>query len=170
MSPHDHEVDVLVAAWMKRLGLPQHGDIEATDAGIGWDEGADHGIRDVIVIDLAAAAAAQGSVRSVNADVERERAEWRRARFTIGAGAPDWMKRPRYTPDLVFHEWLLEGRLRDSREIVRALKQFARIRQCPWARRALAGFVDPESTVDTGGDVPYPLRNNYAFHSWQVGP
>jgi hypothetical protein len=58
----------------------------------------------------------------------------------FGADHEGWMEGdPRMTPDGVFAGMLVDG-FASSRHLIRALRAFAKVRECDWARRFLAAM------------------------------
>lgn len=64
---------------------------------------------------------------------------------SFGAVAEGWMEGdPRMTPDGVFAGMLVDG-FASTRSLIQALREFATVQECDWARRFLAAMP---------GDVP----------------
>jgi hypothetical protein len=93
-------------------------------------------VRDVLVIDRDARLAK--GIRFDQLGRERD----------LGASFADWSDRP--VPEAVWGRLMQKG-FASPAETVRALVQFARIRDCPWARRAV--FEDLHESGDEAADA-----------------
>jgi hypothetical protein len=78
--------------------------------------------------------------------IEESRGFWYRVNvymnkwnFDIGNSSEAWLQAPALTPEGVFGALLREG-FSNETELQRALKEFAHIEECEWARNILAGF------------------------------
>jgi hypothetical protein len=50
-----------------------------------------------------------------------------------------WMMDPRYTPECLFGKWVFVDHFAGPDEHLRAVLEFAKIRECDWVRRMLLG-------------------------------
>lgn len=64
--------------------------------------------------------------------------EYENAAMTMGCCLSDWLNgNPQFTPEGVFSSFLMDGGFLSPAEAMRAVEQFAKIRECQWAREML---------------------------------
>jgi transcriptional regulator with XRE-family HTH domain len=128
---------------LAEIGVDPAGTVNAEDAGIGWnlDDTAEDA-SDLRVIDFK-------KYRDRNATREDVIA-WRRAGSTMGACLSEWMENPRHTPEGLFAGLLYNGDIPTKEKLIPVLREFAKIRECDWARMMLAGLYSPDLYI--GGE------------------
>jgi hypothetical protein len=131
---------------MVAMGLATDGEFSAEDAGFCWDDSDMFAVVDVVQIEEQSKSRRAGRAARPMYDAKR----WASAEYRHGHGTEGWMERPRMTPEALFAERCHAGNMPTGDEFVEHLEQFARIKECQWARTMLAGLADPD-------DVEYDL-------------
>ena len=128
-----------VDAWMQAMGLEPSGVVEARRAGFCWDDSDLFAVVDVAAIEDGSQKPKRGTRLAV------ERSLWETAEYTRGGrDEAEWMERPRFTPEALFAERCHAGSMPRGDDFLKLLEQFARIKECQWARDMLAALSDPD--------------------------
>lgn len=131
-------LDTRIGSWMRALRVPESGDIPAEKAGICWDDDELFAVVDFGKVEDAKLQ------RPRSGPALKELRIWERAEYTHGACWEEWMERPRFTPEAYFAERCHSGNLPTGHDFIALLTQFARIKECTWARAMLAALNDPD--------------------------
>lgn len=109
--------------------IPADGLFAAKDVQILWNDDARGKVIDVTVAFVPA---------DVSGSVVSSFTAWQRQfDCTNGNCLANWMEHPRSNPASLFGEWLLLDGFIDDGEMIRAVRELAKIRECQWAREML---------------------------------
>jgi hypothetical protein len=135
---HNIRLQQRIESWMAAIKLPEQGNIDAAQAGICWNDDDMFAIVDMSKVEAAKLA------KTRTGPAAKDLKTWERAEYTHGACWEEWMERPRFTPEAYFAERCHSGSMPSGEEFLDLLKQFARIKECDWARAMLAALMDPD--------------------------
>jgi hypothetical protein len=137
---------------MKELEVPPPS-IDEADVGLCWgldwkkEEAAEENPwRNLHVVDLDVVGADRDS-RSRDARL------WRTAEATDGACTMYWLRNPRHTCLGFFSTMCRDSTIPKQQDFERVLREFAKVRECDWARHMLAALVSSELLDEDPGDL-----------------